>query len=97
MRFDDPEMIAKMKQFHDDLTGLQLQKCSICLEQFPCMSISDSGSCKHCDNYNNVPKLFSAGNNMDPGSVPLELTVSIWYLMCLYVCNYMYYRTICIH
>ena len=41
VRFDDPEVIAKMKQFHDDLTGLQLQKCSICLEQFPCMSISD--------------------------------------------------------
>ena len=23
-----------------------------------------------------IPKLFSAGNNMDTGSIPLELTVS---------------------
>ena len=42
------------------------------------MSINDSGSCKHCDNdkYIYICRLFFAGNNMDPGSVPLELTVS---------------------
>ena len=38
--------------------------------------INDSGSCKRCDNDKYILKLFSAGNNMDPGSVPLELTVS---------------------
>ena len=50
------------------------------------MSINDNHNCKCCDNDNSIPKLFSAGNNMDPGSVPLELTVSI--VPCMYVCIY---------
>ena len=67
-QFDDPELIhsAKMRGFHDSLAALQLERCCICLEQFPNMSINDSGSCKCCDNDKHIPKLFSAGNNMDP-------------------------------
>ena len=85
-RFDDPEVIAKMTQFHDELAGLQLQKCSICLERFPNISINNNHNCKRCDNDNSIPKLFSAGNNMDPGSIPLELTVSI--VPCMYIHKY---------
>ena len=32
--------------------------------------------CKCCHNDNQVPKQFSAANNVDPGSVPSELEVS---------------------
>ena len=77
--FDDPELIiAEIRGFHDSLAALQSERCYVCLEGFPNMSINDSSSCKRCDNDKHIPKLFSAGNNMDPAwlSVPLELTVS---------------------
>ena len=75
-RFDDPELIAKIRGSHDSLAALQLERCCVCLERFPNMSINNSGSCKRCDNDKHLPKLFSTGNNMDPGPVLLELTVS---------------------
>ena len=62
-----------MRGFHE---SIELQRFCIGLERFPNMFITDSGSCKRCDNYKHIPKLFSAGNNMNPGSVPLEPTVS---------------------
>ena len=62
-----------MRGFHD---SIELERFCIGLERFPNMFITDSGSCKRCDNDKHIPKLFSAGNNMNAGSVPLEPTVS---------------------
>ena len=72
-RYNNPELIAKMRGFHDSIV---LERFCIGLERFPNMFITDSGSCKCCDNGKHIPKLFSAGNNMNPGSVPLEPTMS---------------------
>ena len=38
-RFDDPELIAKMRGFHDSLAALQSERYCVCLEQFPNMAI----------------------------------------------------------
>lgn len=54
-----------------------MKKCSICLEQFPNLKIDSSGSCKRCSSDKYIPKVYSALNNMHPGSVPSELSVSI--------------------
>ena len=50
--------------------------CSTCLEKFPGTKMaSKSSECQRCYR-DKVPKLFSADNNMSPGSVPVELQVS---------------------
>ena len=72
----NPDVIAKMRDFHNDMAALQAVKCLICFERFPSISVNEIGSCKRCHNDKHIPKLFSAANNMDPGIVPPELMVS---------------------
>ena len=73
---DDPEIIQILQQFHSNLTTLENVMCNICLEQFPCITTDVSGLCRRCYLDTETPKLFSGGNNMDPGPVPPELYVS---------------------
>lgn len=73
---DDPTIVAKITEFHNELASLEPVRCSTCLERFPSISLNDGDCCKRCHNDNHVPKQFSAANNMDPGSVPPELNVS---------------------
>ena len=84
---DDPFVISKMSQFYNHLNGLSMMKCSVCSERFPNVEVNAAGSCKRCATDKHVPKLYSALNNMDPGTVPVELSVSI---MCLYANFIMY-------
>ena len=72
----NPAVIAKIREFHAELASLDTVRCSICLEKFPSISLNDTSTCRRCHNDSHVPKLFSAANNMDPGSVPPELIVS---------------------
>ena len=72
-QFNNPEVIAKMRDF---MAALQAVKCMICYERFPSISVNEIRSCKRCHNDKHIPKLFSAANNMDPGIVPPELMVS---------------------
>ena len=76
-QYNDPDIIATMRQFHDELATLEAVKCSTCLEQFPSIAVNDNGICRRCHNDTKIPKLFSSDNNMDPGAVPPQLTVSI--------------------
>ncbi|CAG8662210.1 32286_t:CDS:2, partial [Gigaspora margarita] len=46
--------------------------CPTCNEHFPSIKLVQ-GECHHCYNDKNIPKKFSAENNMDPGDVPKEL------------------------
>jgi len=74
---DNPDIIHKVQEFHQSLTTLQNVLCSVCLEQFPTFANTAATQiCRHCNLDTQIPKLFSIENNMDPGPVPFELSVS---------------------
>ena len=75
--FDDPAIIRKMCEFHNSLFSLESSSCSVCIERFPSKSVDVMNVCRRCTNDKHIPKLYSADNNMDPGPVPPELTVSV--------------------
>ena len=72
----DPEIIHEVQQFHSSLAALESVLCSTCLEQFPSINTNVTRLCRCCLLDTDVPKLFSAENNMDPGAVPSEFYVS---------------------
>ena len=59
--------------------------CTTCSEAFPGLQLHPGGSaeCAHCSRDNRTPKLYSKGNNMDPGPIPLQLQV-IKYTLVMY-------------
>jgi len=63
-----------MREFYLDLTALHTL-CDVCLKQFPSIKTNEAGVCYCCQHDTEVPKLYSAANNMNPGSVPPELCV----------------------
>ena len=75
-RFDHPDVTAKITEFHTYVDSLQSAKCEVCLEQFPNLRVDSHQCCRRCATDKHVPKLFSCQNNMNPGAVPPELTVS---------------------
>ena len=76
LHINDPIVVAKITEFHNDFESLEPVRCSTCLERFPSISFNNMDCSKRCHNDYHVPKQFSAANNMDPGSVPPELEVS---------------------
>ena len=71
---------TKISQFHEHMSSLSVSKCSVCMEQFLNLQLRcNATECVRCSRDKNSPKLYSPGNNMDPGSQPLELQVSILY------------------
>ena len=77
---DDPEVVQRMREFHTSLVTLQNSLCNVCLECFPSIKTNDSGVCNRCQADKEVPVLYSGANNMDPGPVPPELSVSIYFI-----------------
>ena len=74
--FDDPDVIAKISKFYDDLNSLQCNvQCAVCQEQFPFITLTANNLCARCQKDKHDPKLYSAANNMDPGPLPNELMV----------------------
>ena len=59
--------------------------CCVCLERFPTIKTDDGGVCTRCQADSKTPKIYSAGNNMDPGPVPPELSRNL--KLCI-VANY---------
>ena len=41
LQFNNPEVIAKMRNFYNDMAALQSVKCLICFEQFPSIFYHD--------------------------------------------------------
>ena len=75
---DDHGVVRRMQQeFHGKLATLQSQLCSICLERHDFSTNDHAGACNRCHNDSLLPKLYSAADNMDPGPVPPELTVTL--------------------
>ena len=97
--FDDPVVVRKMTKFHNNrLSSLQARRCTVCIERFPSIYVDTTSICKRCCNDKHVPKLYSADNNMDPGPVPPELTVSVDVMntkilltLCCCCCNVSHY------
>ena len=67
----------KVKMLHKEMASIESPICCTCLEKFPGTKMASKPSeCLRCYRDKKVPKLFSADNNMSPGSVPAELQVS---------------------
>ena len=73
---DNPDIIHKVEQFHKTLGMLQSVVCNVCSEKFHTNNSTPSEICRRCNVDTQAPKLFSLQNNMDPGPVPFELSVS---------------------
>ena len=74
--FNDPFTVSKMTEFHKNLMRLEAVQCLLCLAKFPTLKVDEAGVCARCNGDKHIPKLYCAQNNMDPGPVPTELTVS---------------------
>ena len=79
-QIDHPHVIQRIQGFHRILSDLQNVLCNICKEHFPTISTDELGVCHWCLVDSKVPKLFSAENNINPGSVPAEFCVN-----CIFV------------
>jgi len=64
--FDDPSIIRKVSEYHNDLMSLTFNQCDVCLENFPSLKINNAGA--RCLVDKHLPKLYSAQNNMDSSS-----------------------------
>ena len=74
----DRSVQTKVSKFHEHMVSLSVSRCSVCMEQFPGLQLRcNATECVRCSRDKNSPMLYSPGNNMDPGSQPLELQVSI--------------------
>ena len=65
-----------MTEFHEHMDSLQPTKCEVCQKRFPNLRVDSQQTCKRCASEKHEPKLFSTLNNMNPGRLPPELTVS---------------------
>ncbi len=66
----------KMARFHQDMSLIECHTCSTCMEKFPGVKFSTHTSqCLRCSRDNITPKLYSAENNMHPGSASPQLQV----------------------
>ena len=71
---EDEWVQGKLAAFHSKISSLSFTHCSCCNESFPSIKLTSSTSvCSHCSRDKQEPKLYSAANNMDRGSVPLAL------------------------
>jgi len=62
-----------MTKFYDNLNSLQCNvQCVICQEQFPFITLPIIFA-QDVTEIDTTFKLYSAGNNMDPGALPNEL------------------------
>ena len=89
-QLDQHHVQVKMLAFHKDMATIQTPMCTICMEQFPAMKVNTNSQCQRCARDKHTPGLFSAENNMHPGSVPIELEVSRC-ASCTLSANYMNY------
>jgi len=79
-RFDEPRVIIKMSEFHEHMDSLHCMKCEVCQERFPNLQVNGQQRCKQYASDKHEPQLFSTQNNMNPGVLPPELTVSYMFI-----------------
>ena len=69
---DQPWVHSKLAAFHAKLPS-EFYHCTCCNESFPSLKVSSLCVCSRCSCDTSEPKLYSDGNNMDPGPVPPAL------------------------
>lgn len=65
-----------LQEFRVKMDNISYKVCGVCNERIPEMTLIKNIMCRRCHSEKNepdVPKKFSAENNMDPGEVPDEL------------------------
>ena len=77
--FQQHSVQTKMLKFHAHFATMELLRCSTCStcsEAFPGLHLHPGSSeCVRCGRDKRTPKLYSTGNNMDPGPIPTQLQV----------------------
>ena len=61
--------VSRMKKFHSSLQQLNINQCEVCMEAW----CHIKNVCGRCSRDKITPAKFSAGNNMIPSPVPVEL------------------------
>ena len=78
-----------MMEFHESISSITSSNCNTCLENFPNMSVSRQpngiSECRRCAIDKHIPKLYSSGNNMNPGPVPPQLQVTLMNYYCFII------------
>ena len=87
-RLEDEEVLpinTQVLNLHETLSSITSAKCETCLECFPNLPGSSQPNgvieCRRCAQDRHIPKLFSNGNMMDPGTVPTQLQVYLFSLL----------------
>ena len=57
--FDDPSIITKISQYHDELMSLAFNQFTGCEENFPTLKLNAAGICVRCHSDKHIPKLHS--------------------------------------
>lgn len=76
-QLDEHLVKVKMSAFHKNMATIETPTCITCMEKFPGMKVNSNSQCQRCARDKHTLKLFSVENNMHPGSVPVELEVSV--------------------
>ena len=85
MTVDNPSIVAKMNKFHEHVAQLHFSYCATCKESFPTVTLcAKSSECTRCSRDSRTPKLYCGENNMDPGTVPIDLRY-VFYYHCMHV------------
>ena len=73
---------AKMQKFHAHMAALEVSRCSTCSEAFPGLRLHPgSTECVRCSRDRHTPKVYSTGNNMHPGPIPMQLQVIVVFVV----------------
>jgi len=79
-----------MTKFYDDYNIIIHVLCVKSM-QFPFITVTNN-ICTKCNRDSHTPKLYSAANNMDPGTLPTELMVCLYNIhMYLHACLFSQY------
>ena len=77
--FQQHSVQTKMLKFHAHFATMELLRCSTCSEAFPGLHLHPgSTECVRCGRDKRTPKLYSTGNNMDPGPIPTVEDFNFW-------------------
>ena len=92
--FLKPTVQFKTNKFHSQLMNLLMSICITCMERFPGMTVSATSAgteCARCSRDKHTPTTYSLDNNMDPGPVPLEPLVYLYFfgVRCYFINSYL--------
>ena len=87
-KFDHPDLIAKITEFHMQMDSLQSAKCEVCLEQFPNLRVDIHQCCRWCAADKHVPKLFFSSEQHESWSSATRTYCKLLYnnSICLIIC-----------